>query len=118
MLVLRVCGVDYETIIKDYMCSQRTMASWNQRGDLPLKAHLTTETILSVERHYMEQAIEHIRIKYGDVPEYLQSCAVTLEKQAMVKAILAGPEAGTLTGTDADTAHSNSSTGKIMSVAP
>lgn len=118
MLVLRVCGVEYETIIKDYMCSQRTMASWHQRGDLPLKAHLTTQTILSVERQYMEQAIEHIRIKYGDVPNYLQSCGVTLERQATVKGILARPEAGGLTGVLGDVHHSNSSTGKIMSVAP
>lgn len=88
MLLLRVCGVDYTTIIQDYMFSQRTMVSWHARGDVPLKRHLTTQQILSVERQYMEQAIEHITLKYGDVPQYLETCGVSLQQQQCVKGIL------------------------------
>lgn len=93
MLVLRLCGVDYETIIKEYMFSERTMTSWNERKDLPLQAHMTTTPILSIERQYMEEAINHIKLNYEDVPKYLHSCGVTDEQQQVVKAILAGPDA-------------------------
>eukprot|EP00892_Ulva_mutabilis_P000341 jgi/Ulvmu1/10307/UM060_0109.1 len=87
MLLLRVCGVDYDTILKDYMVSQRTMVSWHARGDVPLKKHLTSQQILSVERAYMEQAIDHIRIRYGDVPQYLESCGVSAEQQQIAREI-------------------------------
>jgi hypothetical protein len=85
MLILRLCGIPFDTIINEYMVSARTMRIWCEEGRPGLVDHLKTREILSVEREYMIQAVEYLKMKYGDVGNYLESCGVDRESQEAVK---------------------------------
>ena len=84
MLIMRTCGAEFREILNDYMTSSETMAFWaGSRPDLDEK--LSTTMVLSVERAYMAQAIDHIVSKYGDVSAYLETCGVDSKVQDRVR---------------------------------
>jgi Tyrosine phosphatase family len=92
MLILRVCGATFHAILNEYMMSTETMALWGMHG-ADMEEGLQTSDVLSVERGYMAEAVEHIKRKYGDVPEYLSSCGVGPEARRAVRGnLLVHPE--------------------------
>lgn len=84
MLTLRTCGFAFDKILNDYMLSSEAMALWCGRRPA-LDPSLCTAGVLSVERRYMQEAVEHVRGKYGDVPQYLASCGVDAHLQQAVR---------------------------------
>lgn len=84
MLALRTCGFPFDKILNDYMLSSEAMALWC--GKQPaLDPSLCTRGVLSVEKRYMQEAVEHVRKKYGDVPQYLATCGVDEALQQEVR---------------------------------
>ena len=90
MLLLLLCEVDKDKIVSEYMISSRCMLAWQQHGTVKnkLDAHLQTAAVLSVEKEYIDAAIEHIEGVYEGVANYLLSCGVTMETQEAVKRLL------------------------------
>lgn len=84
MLILRVCGATFDTILNEYMMSNETMEMWGVHG-ADMEAGLQTDQVLSVERGYMVEAVEHIKAKYGDVAGYLDSCSIDKEARRAVR---------------------------------
>jgi Tyrosine phosphatase family len=92
MLILRVCGATFDAILNEYMMSTETMALWGMHG-ADMDEGLQTSDVLSVERGYMADAVEHTKRKYGDVPEYLSSCGIGPEaRRAVRERLLVHPE--------------------------
>jgi Tyrosine phosphatase family len=93
MLIKRVCGVSFDGILNEYMMSTETMALWGSKGP-DLAPGLRTTAVLSVERAYMAEAVEHVKQKYGDVPAYLDTCGIGAEvRRAVRENLLLDPEA-------------------------
>jgi Tyrosine phosphatase family len=93
MLIKRVCGITFDEILNDYMMSSECMSLWQGEGQAALAPGLCTKTVLSVERAYMAEAVQHVRKKYGDVPAYLSTCGIGPDvRKAVRENLLLNPE--------------------------
>eukprot|EP00892_Ulva_mutabilis_P000342 jgi/Ulvmu1/10308/UM060_0110.1 len=84
MLLMKVCGVDDDSIVDDYAKSTAAMADWQDGGEAPVPQ----DEVPDVYRQDMRDAIQHIHDHYGNVRTYLESCGVSNDQQATVRDIL------------------------------
>lgn len=76
-LVLSALGVPYDTIMEDYLLSNRMLDMDALRADAGMNAAMSAlpadvaKPLLGVERAYLDAAFDQIRKDYGDIDTYL-----------------------------------------------
>lgn len=71
-LILKLCGVSDEAIVRDYALSELRLREGRDASALLLLGdHLTTDEVIAATAEVMVSALDHIRRKYGSVQNYV-----------------------------------------------
>ncbi|CAD7704871.1 unnamed protein product [Ostreobium quekettii] len=86
MLLLSVCGVPKESIVKDYTESDQQLRKGKEANELKMADYLQHDSVIAAPPKDIEGTLEHIEEKYGSVEGYLESCGVTPEEIQRIRA--------------------------------
>jgi Protein tyrosine/serine phosphatase len=91
-LILYALGVPHNTLEQDYMLSNKNIDPATAKVDartLPESMQEAITAMLSVNRAYLNYAIDHIKLKYGSVDNYLEKeLRVTSGKRNLLRKYL------------------------------
>ncbi|KAI3434795.1 hypothetical protein D9Q98_002853 [Chlorella vulgaris] len=93
MLLLLLCGVDRQAVVKDYALSEGLLLEGReQRRLLGLPEHLTTNQIIASAAAVMESTIDHVEKLYGSAHNYCKHVGLSETEIGSIVRNLTGPE--------------------------
>ena len=89
MLIYLLCGVPHNVIVQDYAQSESLLREGrDNRQLLGMPDEITTDEIIASQRHIMENTLEFLHEKYGDVTEYLRQAGMRQEEILALRKML------------------------------
>ncbi|CAI2188974.1 2695_t:CDS:2 [Funneliformis geosporum] len=84
-IALALCGVDDETIVREYSLSQKNLKSLYSEIVKDFKRVGLPEEFAEISSDAMRSLLKHINHKYGNISNYLTEIGFPIEKQNLVK---------------------------------
>jgi hypothetical protein len=89
MLIYLLCEVPHHTIVQDYAQSESLLReSRDNRQLLGVPEEMTTDEIIASQAHIMEDTLEFLHQKYGDVTEYLRQAGMRHDEILALRRVL------------------------------